>query len=74
MGCMCGMCSKICSLLVLLAGLAMAANLSVGGMNSVQIAGILFALFGICKLVHNMGMCSMCNSCMPDKEMGKMKK
>ena len=65
MGCMCGMCSKICSLLLLIAGAVMAGNVSVGGMGPVQVGGILLAVLGVCKLVHNMGMCSMCNTCEP---------
>lgn len=70
-----GMCKTIMSLLILLAGIVMMGNVQLAGFPAFQMAGILFTLLGLIKLVHCMGMCSMCSSCcMPEKEMGKKAK
>lgn len=64
------MCKTIMSLLFLLAGLVLAMGNPVAGMPPMQLAGVLFVLVGLGKLIHCMGMCSMCkNCCMPEKEM-----
>ena len=57
------MCKAINGVLVLLAGAALFTNMAVAGMNALQIAGLLFVLFGIIKLAHAAGLCGMCGSC-----------
>jgi hypothetical protein len=57
-------CSKFMGLFVLVAGIAFL-MLAMGSMAAVTvywIAGAMFALFGLGKLVHVSGMCPMCNA------------
>ena len=57
---MCGTCGAVISVLILAAGGVLYGNVAAAGLTSVQLAGVLFVLVGLGKLVHAGGMCSMC--------------
>lgn len=56
-------CKVIRSLLLIIAGAELFANIPLAGLSGVQIAGLLLLISGLVKLAHACGMCSMCNSC-----------
>jgi uncharacterized membrane protein HdeD (DUF308 family) len=56
-------CKAVNGVLVLVAGVAMFMNLSIAGLTGAQVAGVMFVLFGVSKLVHALGFCSACTSC-----------
>jgi len=56
-------CKAIMSLLVLVAGVVLYLNTTIAGLTGLQLAGLLLAIFGLCKLVHVCGMCGACESC-----------
>jgi len=58
-----GMCKALKGVLVLLAGLEMYLNIPIAGMTGVQVAGLLFALFGLTILLHVAGVCNSCKNC-----------
>ena len=49
--------------LVLIAGLELFVNTSIAGLSGIQVAGLLFVLSGLVKVVHAFGMCSACKDC-----------
>ena len=57
-------CSKFMGFFMLVAGIAflMLAMGSMAAVTAYWIAGAMFVLFGLGKLVHQMGMCPMCNA------------
>jgi uncharacterized membrane protein HdeD (DUF308 family) len=54
------MCRGVKGLLLLVVGAVLYLNLSVAGLTALQIAGLLFVLMGLIKLVHCSGMCPSC--------------
>lgn len=60
-------CKVLRSLLLIVAGAVLFANVAVAGLTGLQIAGLLFVVSGLCKLAHALGMCGKCCS-EPDKK------
>ncbi|OIO25538.1 hypothetical protein AUJ14_03970 [Candidatus Micrarchaeota archaeon CG1_02_55_22] len=57
-------CGKVAGLAVLLAGLALFAyaNGNLGGQMAHYLAGVLFVVYGLAKLVHAANACPACNA------------
>jgi uncharacterized membrane protein HdeD (DUF308 family) len=56
------MCRGVKGLLMLIVGAVLFMNLSVAGLTALQLAGLLFILMGLIKLVHCAGMCPSCKA------------
>lgn len=54
------MCKAILGILVLLAGVELYTNTTIAGLTGLQVAGLLFILFGLGKLAHAFCMCGTC--------------
>lgn len=65
------LCKAIRALLLIVAGAELFANVAVAGLTGLQVAGLLFALSGVVKLVHALGFCSACSSCCAEPEKKK---
>jgi uncharacterized membrane protein HdeD (DUF308 family) len=62
------MCKAIRAVLLVLAGAVMILNLSLVGLSSGQLAGLLLLLSGLIKLAHAFGMCRACACCCVDEK------
>ena len=61
MGEMCGSCRSVLGVLVLAAGAVLFGNVAFGMWKAQQVAGGLFVLVGLGKLMHVGNMCPMCS-------------
>jgi hypothetical protein len=53
-------CKGVNGVLVLLAGYELFSGSVFAGLTGLQMAGVLFMLFGVSKLVHALGLCPCC--------------